>query len=58
MITQFKSQQHFYLKLFSLIKQFNVSKDFIYTFKCQNSSISKIQFSVQKQFHFKQFSLA
>ena len=43
MSTQFNFQKHYYFKLFSLFKQF---------------SLTKVQFQCQKLFHFKQFSFA
>ena len=45
MSTHFNCQKHFHFKLFSLFKQlyitiqFSVSTDFVYTLKCQNSSM-------------------
>ena len=72
MNTQFNYQKHFYFKLFKFSQtvliqqiQFSISIHFVYTqLKCQNcgilnnSSLVQLQFQCQKQFHFKQFSLA
>ena len=47
MSTQFNCVKHFYFKLFSLFKQFNlVSIIFVHTVKCQNSSIKKNQYGL------------